>query len=89
MLESETTTYRLTTLGECYYHWQDYSLRLQSTTQHRSAHYDMIDGKPTTMVIGGYYSFLRVVGLSLRHCLLRGGVKLQAARITLAPLPYI
>ena len=40
--------------------------RLQSTSGghyvHRSVHYDMIDGKPTTMVIGMLLQFSRVEG---------------------------
>ena len=49
-------------------HWQDYSLRLESTTQHRSAHYERIDSMPTTSGwLAGYYNFQRVEGLSQNY----------------------
>ena len=76
-------------------HWQDYSLRLESTTQQRSAHYDRIDSKPTTTLVAA--SRLLMSGRLLQFSkgrrvepkyLLRGGVKLQTASTTFGSPPY-
>ena len=55
---------------------------------HRSVHYDMTAGKPTTMVLGRNYNFPRVEGLSqLLRCLLRGGETTDSKVPTTAPSP--
>ena len=85
--ESETYLLQAHYSGERYYHWPDYCLRLEDTTKQECS-LRQEGEKPTTLSMAATTIFLRVEGLSLQQWHREGGVKLQAASLLQAPLPY-
>ena len=83
---SETSNLQAHYLGECYYPWPDYSLRLEDATTALECSLRHDRWLPTTL--GCYYQFSEGLRVEPTTVTLRGGVKLQTVSQHSAPLPY-